>query len=435
VPDDPIVLSLARLRQLAVHETGHALGFSHNFAGSTYTTRASVMDYPPPRIGVAKGQLDFTNAYQIGVGDWDRFAVAWLYAEPPPGADAPTALNALVRNAAAAGLRFVGDSDSRPPGAAHPLGNLWDDGPDAVVALDHVLKVRAVALSRFGLRNLQAGAPVANLKLVLVPIYLFHRYEVAAVSKLIGGVDFSYAVNGDGHEAAHDVPGPDQRRALNALLATLDPALLDLPDPLLHLLSAARNGDPAESFVSAPDKQYSVEVFGNPSDPVFDLPSAAATAAELTFAALLDPARLNRVLDQGSRDPDPLTLATLLDQTIAAVFPKTPPKPGHAAELRRRIQARLLVDLARATQGSTLAPAAAAEIDAALTQLGTRLAAEKPADPADAAHAHAFAALLHDPSHAGLRSMAQSAPAAEAPPGMPIGEDDDCWLCTNLAAQ
>jgi hypothetical protein len=434
-PNDPIVISLARLRQLAVHETGHALGFSHNFAGSTYKTRASVMDYPPPRIGIVNGQLDFSDAYQVGVGDWDKVAVAWLYAEPSPGADEQAALNALVRNATAAGLRFVGDSDSRSPGSAHPLGNLWDDGPDAVAALDHVLQVRALALSRFGLRNLPAGVPVANLKLVLVPIYLFHRYEVTAASKLIGGVDFTYAVNGDGTEAAHDVSGPDQRRALQALLATLDPSLLDLPDPLLHLLSAARNGDPGESFASGPDKQYSVEVFGNPNDPVFDLPSAAAAAAELTFSALLNPARLNRVLDQGSRDPGALTLASLLDQTIAAVFPAFAPKPGHAAEIRRRIQARLLVDLARATQQPSLAPAAAAEIDFALTQLGTRLAAQKPTDPADAAQAHAFATLLHDPSHAGLRSMAQSAPAAEPPPGMPIGEDDDCWLCGSLAAQ
>ena len=427
-PDDPIVISLARLRQLAVHETGHALGFSHNFAGSTYKTRASVMDYPPPRIGIAAGKLDFTDAYQVGVGDWDKFAVNWLYAQP---GTTPTTLNALVQNAYAAGLRFVGDSDSRKPGTAHPLGNMWDDGPDAVTALDHVLQVRAIALANFGLRNLPPEAPVANLKLVLVPIYLFHRYEVTATSKLIGGVDFTYAVAGDGHEASHDVPGADQRRALHALLATLSPTLLDLPDPLLSLLNAGRSGSPSDTLAGAPDKQYSVEVFGNPDDPVFDLPAAAEAAAQITLSALLDPARLNRVLDQGSRDPGALTLDEMLDQTITAIFTQAGP-PEHAAELARRIQARLIIDLARAAQDPTLAPTASAEINAALTKLASRLAAQRTTNEADMAQAQNLAAILREPGSPRLLRMieADKSNAPQEPPGAPIGEDDEeCWFC------
>ena len=42
---DADALSVARIRQLSAHEIGHTLGFSHNFAASTYG-RGSVMDYP-----------------------------------------------------------------------------------------------------------------------------------------------------------------------------------------------------------------------------------------------------------------------------------------------------------------------------------------------------------------------------------------------------
>ena len=71
---------LARIRQLAVHEVGHALGLRHNFAASSYG-RASVMDYRAPAIEIKDGQLDLTNAYANGVGDYDRFAIRFAYSQ------------------------------------------------------------------------------------------------------------------------------------------------------------------------------------------------------------------------------------------------------------------------------------------------------------------------------------------------------------------
>ena len=425
--NDPVQIALRRLKQLSVHETGHAIGLAHNFAGSTFADRASVMDYPPPRVGIAGGRLDFADAYADGVGAWDIFSIRWLYSQFPPGTDEPAALRGMVAESLAQGMRFVSDDDSRPVDSGHPLGALWDDGPDAIAGLDHVLQVRRIALGGFGLRNLPAGAPVSDLKRIIVPIYLFHRYQVDAAVKDIGGVDFTYAVKGDGRESARPVDGAVQRRALAMLLRSVEPAELDLPDALVDQLSAVQSGDA--------DPQYTTELFASGEGPVFDLPTAADTAADITFTDLFAPARLNRVVDLASRDPGQLTLGELLDRTMAQVFTTAAGESPRRAELRRRIEARLIFDLAADLDDKSLSPTAAAQVRAGLVALGHRLAAVHGGTAADAAQARYFADLLLDRNDDHLRALAAAStrrPVA-VPPGMPIGaaagQGEDCWFC------
>ncbi len=257
-----------------------------------------------------------------------------------------------------------------------------------------------------------------------MPIYLFHRYEVDAAAKLVGGVDFAYPVVGDAGPAARVTPPADQRRALDALLATVDPAALDLPDPLIDLLSAGGFSDR--------DKAYDIEVFGKSQTPVFDLSTAAEAAADITFGDLLDVQRLNRVADMGARDPTQLGLAELLKRTTDAVF-SSKDGEGRAALVRRRVQARLIVQLAKDLQDGALSPAATADIRASLDDLGRRL---KSAPGPGGAQARAFATLLTDPSPDRLKALADNDRARHVapPPGMPIGADgEDCWLCEPMA--
>ena len=423
-PDDPIVISLARLRQLAVHETGHALGLEHNFAGSTFDDRASVMDYPPPRIGIVDGRFDFSNAYQVGIGSWDRFAIKWLYSEVPAGEAGQAALERIVRDGYAQGLRYVRDEDARPTDSAQPYGALWDDGPDAVASLAHVMEIRKLALARFGPGNIPAGAPMSDLRRVIVPIYLFHRYEVDAVSKSIGGVDFAYATRGDPLHKAKPVDAAGQRRALSALLDTLNPTVLDLPDALIAQLSQGRDG--------AADRQYDTELFCDPQTPVFDIQAAAAAAVDITLSDLLEPTRLERVSDQGGRDAGQLGLAELLGRTIDAVF--TPNSPGgREGQLRRVVQSRLVVRLARVLADKRSTPGVTAEIRAALDRLGARLASLKTGDPADLAQARYLSEIILNRSYDKLATLVGADDRRDVviPPGMPIGGDggEDCWFC------
>ena len=237
-PNDPVRVALARIRQLAAHEVGHALGLSHNFAASLQG-RYSVMDYPAPRIALVNGAPDLSDAYGTGTGRWDRFAIAWLY-----GAESDEAAEPLMRAALAEGLLYVGDGEARPPSAAHPAGSLWDDHAEPVAELRRMLEVRAAAVARFGPAALYPGEPVANLRRKFVPIWLLHRYQAEAAAKLIGGVDFAYALNGDGRERANPVALDRQRRALDALMAALEPDALAVPAALLPYLSAGWSGSP-----------------------------------------------------------------------------------------------------------------------------------------------------------------------------------------------
>jgi hypothetical protein len=421
-PDDPLVVSLARLRQLAVHETGHALGLEHNFAGSTFDDRGSVMDYPAPRVKIVGDGFDLSDTYKVGLGAWDRFAIKWLYCEVPSGQAGQAALEQIIRDGYAHdGLRYVRDEDARPIGSAQPYGAIWDDGTDSVASLEHVMAVRKIALARFGPANIPAGAPLSDLRRVIVPIYLFHRYEVDAVAKSVGGVDFAYGVRGDPILPDAPVGGARQRQALTALLATLDPAALDLPDGLIDTLSAGRDG--------SDDRQYVTELFGDPRTPVFDISDAARAAADITLADLFEPSRLERVRDQAARDPSQLGLSELLDRTLETAF-SAKPLPPRQAQLRRVVQMRAVTQLAHVLADPRAAPEVRAAVHASLDALAERLARSRSSDPADVAQAHDLARLISNPARDELAALAAGDKGFEPPPGMPIGEGGEaCWFC------
>ncbi|MFZ3482740.1 zinc-dependent metalloprotease [Sphingomonas sp. 3-13AW] len=417
--DDPLVLVRARLRQLAVHEVGHALGMSHNFAGSTFADRASVMDYPAPRIRARGEELDFTDAYATGVGAWDRFAIDWLYREFPVGTDERAQLDARVREAQSQGYRFVADGDTRGEGDAQPWGNMWDDGPDAVASLAETLRVRRIALDRFGIETLRPGAPAADLQRLLVPLYLFHRYQVVAASKLIAGLDYRYAVIGDGGEAATPIPAGRQRAALDAVLGTLRPEVLDLPDALIPLLSSKQSG--------TPDRQFDIELLPGRTAAAFDWAQAAEVAADVSLAALLAPERINRLVLQGAADPGQLSASALFDALEATLFAPATGGP-RAAEIVRQVRARYLARLLSLSEGKALSPSALASVQASLRRFGSRVGKCR-GDRAEQEHCALLATVIAASPEDRARLIEPIAPPPPIPPGAPIGSDTDCWFC------
>ncbi|HEY4149215.1 MAG TPA: zinc-dependent metalloprotease, partial [Chitinophagaceae bacterium] len=191
-------MAIERLKQLAAHEVGHTLGLMHNFASSV-NNRASVMDYPSPLVRLnSQGEIDVSNAYDAGIGEWDKVSINWGYREFPTGTPEAPALDKILRDATDKGLLFISDRDARPAGGLHPQAHLWDNGKNAVDELKEVMKVREKALAQFGEKNIRPGMPMAMLEDVLVPVYLYHRYQLEAVTKMVGGMYYTYALRNDG---------------------------------------------------------------------------------------------------------------------------------------------------------------------------------------------------------------------------------------------
>ena len=410
-PNDPVQVSISRLRELSAHEVGHTLGFAHNFGASTQG-RTSVMDYPPPRVKLTGGKIDLSDAYGKDIGEWDRFIVDWLYSEVPAGPAGRKILDAKAK-AATEKLRFVQDDDARPVNSGHPDGAIWDDGADPIAELDRMMAVRKVALDQFGERALRPDEALEALRRKFVPIYLLHRYQVEAASKSVGGVDFGYGIKGDVSAVAKLVPADRQRQAIGSLLAAMTPEALDTPERLVAILSSGQSG--------RPDRQTSIETIPTAAGSIYDSLAAADVGAAVVLDTLTSPDRLNRMVDQHRRDANQPGVGELAGRMLDAAFK---PAAGRYAEIARRVQVRTVLELAAAARQAATSPNAAAEIDQALDDLAGKLKAAPGADPSDRATRLYLARLIGDKEEL-KRVLADPKMRVEIPPGMPIGEDDD----------
>ncbi|HSC44431.1 MAG TPA: zinc-dependent metalloprotease [Candidatus Acidoferrum sp.] len=409
-------MALARLRQLAAHEVGHTLGLEHNYSAST-VNRSSVMDYPPPLAKLAAdGSIDLSDAYATGIGEWDKASIAWGYQDFTAGTDEPAALNKILLDAYGSGLRFLTDQDARPAGSSSSVAHLWDSGSNAVDELNRLMEVRAAALKRFGENNIRESAPLATLEDALVPVYMLHRYQVEAAAKLVGGMDYTFALRGDGEMPTKIVASGEQRRALAAVLATLKPSALVLPETLLAMIPPR-----------PPNYQRGREHFKIGTSPAFDALAPAEAAAQQTLQFLFNPQRAARLVEFHARAAENPGLQEVLDDIFAATW-KSPHPPGYAGEVARVVDDVALYDLlalAMNERASTQVKAVAAlEAD----QLRGWMVAAKTgsSDPEQKAHL-AYAAAQIEQFQRDPKKLDLPAPA-EPPDGPPIGDDEDFSL-------
>ena len=304
-------MALGRIRQLSAHEVGHTIGFTHNFAASA-NNRASVMDYPHPQISVTNENIDFSDAYAVGIGDWDKVTVAYSYSEFNNSTNEKEALNKILKAATFTGHRFISDSDARAAGGAHATAHLWDNGKTAAEGLEDVLALRKQAIGNFSKDNIKSYEPYSVLEDVFVPLYFYHRYQTEAATKVIGGLDYNYAVKDGVEFTVKRIDAKEQRETLNVLLETLSAETLAIPKDKLELF-------PPRAFGYGRSR----ESFKGKTGVSFDPFSAANTASDMTLKFLLNPQRANRLVLQQSLDSKQLSLEELLNSIIENSFNKS----------------------------------------------------------------------------------------------------------------
>ena len=297
-------MSVERLRQLSAHEVGHTIGLSHNYISSA-RNRKSVMDYPHPRILLKDNKIDLSQAYDHGIGDWDKLAINWGYRQFDSDSNVDNKLESILQKGYDDNLFYITDQDSRPPGSAHPRSHLWDNGFSASEELNRILKIRKIILEDFSDSVIKKGTPMSSIEEALVPMYLLHRYQIEAASKVVGGLEYTYAMKGDGQTPTKMLSFKEQEEALQSLINSINPYNLTLPEPLLKLIPPRAYGYPRTR-----------ETFKSRTGLTFDPLMAAETATNMSLSMLLHHERASRLVVLKSRNSGQIGLEYVLNKLI-----------------------------------------------------------------------------------------------------------------------
>lgn len=337
VPETMRAAALQRLRQLSAHEVGHTLGLMHNYASSV-NDRASVMDYPHPNITLNdQGDIDFSKVYTNEIGAWDKRAILFGYADYPVGEDEPAAGRKVLDETSAQGLLFISDTDARAADGMHPQAHLWDNGKDAMAELQNTLRVRRKALDRFSENVVPLNTPMTRLEDALVPVYNYHRYQLEAVCKLIGGMDYAYNTRGDRQTTPHILDATIQKRAITAALDCLDPAVLALPESVLRLVPPR-----------APEYYDIGELMPKRSGMNLDPLAAAEALTQYELVFLLNASRANRMVAFKARANTP-GFDDLTDSLLRRIWLRPVPG-GLAGQIQLQTQQILVTHLLALSQ-------------------------------------------------------------------------------------
>ena len=308
---------MSRRRQHAAHELGHTLGLAHNFAAESMG-RASVMDYPGAHVRLRDGRLDLSQAYAPGPGVFDTLSIRWGYTQFDTPEQEEAGLNAIIQGGLEKGIYHISAPHTRPFGS-HPQVQAWALAEDPITELKESMEVRRFLMEHFDERAIREGEPLFLLRERFVPIYVMHRFLLSSVTKHIGGMEFRYALRGDGQVPTQIISAEKQREALQTLLKALHTDELTVPEHILELMA------PAPWGYSEDDRSFS-----SPATPAADQLEFVRALSARIFSELLEPRRTARLIAFADRDPDLPTLEEVLETVTRQMF-----GPANTGDLSR----------------------------------------------------------------------------------------------------
>jgi hypothetical protein len=201
------------------------------------------------------------------------------------------------------------------------------------------MAVRQAALKNLSENAIREHTPMATLEDVLVPVYLYHRYQVTAVAKSIGGLNYTFNLRGSNdlrgpnRKDPEIVPAAQQRQALHAILKTLSPQALVVPQVLLNIIPPR-----------PPEYPSSKENFARRTSPAFDSLAPVEAAANIVIPLLFQPERAQRMIEYHARDANDPGFDELVDEVLTATW-KAQPGAGYNGAIQRTVNSVVLSHL------------------------------------------------------------------------------------------